>query len=72
LDLSEQFSADVEEQTAFEDSDWDILAQKKWFWGFMNRGDCERKLYSEGKMGDFIIRLNSKQQLIMSLWYIRM
>jgi hypothetical protein len=68
LDLSEQFSADVEEQTAFEDSDWDILAQKKWFWGFMNRGDCERKLYSEGKMGDFIIRLNSKQQLIMSLW----
>lgn len=70
LGLTEQFSNDVEEETTFDDSDWEILAEKKWFWGFMNRGDCEKKLYNEGEIGDFIVRLNFRQQLVMSLWYV--
>jgi len=32
--------------------------------------DCEIKLYNEGKIGDFVIRINSSGQLIMSLWLV--
>ena len=46
--------------------------QAKWFWGYMNRGDSEKKLYNEGKIGDFIVRLNSDRQLVISLWYAHM
>lgn len=56
------------ESSGYEDSDWDTLAKYKWFWGFMNRGDCEIKLYNEGEMGNFVVRLNSNQRLILSLW----
>ena len=55
-------------KSAYDESDWDDLVQLVWFWGYMNRGDCERKLYNEGSMGDFVVRLNSNQQLVVSLW----
>lgn len=60
----------LEETSAYEESDWDFLVQMTWFWGFMNRGDCEKKLYNEGELGDFVVRLNANQQLVMSLWYV--
>lgn len=67
--ITEETSTD-EEMPAYEDSDWDSLAYKRWFWGYMNRGDTEKKLYNEGNMGDFIIRLNASKHLVMSLWYV--
>ena len=58
----------IEDTSAYDESDWDSLVQWMWFWGFMNRGDCEKKLYNDGEIGDFVIRLNANQQLVMSLW----
>ena len=60
----------VVEDSAYTESDWETLVQSMWFWGYMNRGDCEVKLYNEGKMGDFVVRINSNEQLAMSLWYV--
>ena len=60
----------TEERSGYEESDWNSLVQYKWFWGYMSRGDCEIKLYNEGKIGDFVIRINSNGQLIMSLWLV--
>ena len=65
---SPEHTQNEEEKSAYEDANWESLVQSKWFWGYMNRGDTEKKLYTEGKMGDFIIRLNSNQQLVMSVW----
>ena len=62
-------SDSVAEDSAYQESDWESLVKRKWFWGSMNRGNCEIKLYNEGKMGDFILRLNSTQKLVMSFWY---
>ena len=58
------------ERPAYEDSDWESLVYKRWFWGYMNRGDTEKKLYYEGNMGDFVVRLNANKDLVMSLWYV--
>ena len=60
----------IEDMSAYEEADWELYVQHMWFWGFMNRGDCEKKLYNEGETGDFVIRLNANQQLVMSLWYV--
>ena len=59
----------TKEESAYNERDWETLVNYIWFWGYLNRGDCERKLYSEGRIGDFIVRLNSNQQLVISLWY---
>ena len=40
----------------------------KWFWHYMSRQDCEKKLRDEGKIGNFAIRINANGHYIMSLW----
>ena len=40
----------------------------KWFWGYMSRQKCEKKLMKEGKIGNFAIRVNVDGYFILSLW----
>ena len=42
-----------------------------WFWGCMTRQECEKKLQSEGKVGNFVVRINASGNYIMSFWYVR-
>ena len=44
------------------------LENYKWFWGHMNRKDCEEQLRAEGNVGNFVIRVNATGNYIMSFW----
>ena len=44
------------------------LENYKWFWGHMNRKDCEEQLRAEGNIGNFVIRVNATGNYIMSFW----
>ena len=44
------------------------LENYKWFWGHMNRKDCEEQLRAEGNVGNFVIRVDATGHYIMSLW----
>jgi len=46
------------------------LENYRWFWGCMSRQECENKLKSEGKVGNFVIRINASGDFIMSFWYV--
>ena len=38
-----------------------------WFWGWMSREDCERRLHAEGEVGNFVVRINAMGDYVMSL-----
>ncbi len=44
------------------------LEKYKWFWGHMNRSECERRLHMEGEVGNFVVRINADGNLVFSLW----
>ena len=46
------------------------LENYRWFWSCMSRQECEKKLKSEGKVGNFVIRINANGDYIMSFWYV--
>ncbi len=39
-----------------------------WFWGHMNRSECERRLHMEGKLGNFVVRINADGSFVLSVW----
>ena len=39
-----------------------------WFWGWMSREYCEKKLRTEGEVGHFVVRINAKGEYVMSFW----
>lgn len=39
-----------------------------WFWDTISRADTEKKLQTEGKVGNFIVRLNAEGSYVMSVW----
>ncbi len=51
-----------------EDRESEELENYKWFWGHMNRSDCERRLHMEGEVGNFVVRINADGNLVFSLW----
>ena len=53
-----------------EEGDPEELDNYAWFWGCMSRQDCEKKLQSEGKVGNFVVRINANGNYIMSFWYV--
>ena len=53
-----------------EEGDPEELDNYGWFWGCMSRQDCEKKLQSEGKVGNFVVRINASGNYIMSFWYV--
>ena len=53
-----------------EEGDQEELENYGWFWGCMSRQDCEKKLQSEGKVGNFVVRINARGYYIMSFWYV--
>ena len=44
------------------------LEKYKWFWSCMSRQECETKLYTEGKAGSFVVRINASGHFILSIW----
>ena len=44
------------------------LEEHPWFWGWMSREDCERRLETEGEVGNFVVRINAMGDYIMSFW----
>ena len=39
-----------------------------WFWDTMSRADTEKKLQTEGKVGNFVVRVNAEGRYVMSVW----
>ena len=40
----------------------------KWFWDTTSRQEAERRLLSEGKIGNFIVRINASGHFVMTYW----
>ena len=44
------------------------LNNYSWYWDSMSRQDAEKKLEEEGKVGNFIVRLNLEGTYVMTVW----
>jgi len=40
----------------------------KWYWGNVPRQEAEKRLLSEGKRGNFIVRINANGYYVMTYW----
>lgn len=49
-------------------SNLENLNSYPWFWGSMSRQDAQKKLEEEGKVGNFIVRLNAEGTYVMTVW----
>lgn len=49
---------------------WRELEKYSWFWGGMSRRACEERMRREGGVGNFVVRVNSDNNFVMSCWYI--
>ena len=49
-------------------SDTQQLEGYLWFWGWMSREDCEKRLRAEGEVGHFVVRINAMGEYVMSFW----
>ena len=41
-----------------------------WFWDTLSRTETENKLQTEGKVGNFVVRINAEGSYVMSVWYV--
>jgi len=51
-----------------DESNTQELEEYPWFWGWMSREDCERRLHTEGEVGNVVVRINAMGDYIMSFW----
>ncbi|XP_064390037.1 uncharacterized protein LOC135337940 isoform X3 [Halichondria panicea] len=55
----------VEASSSYDVTDYE---ECKWFWGKASRQEAERRLLSEGKVGNFIVRINASGHYVMTYW----
>ena len=42
------------------------LGMCRWFWGHISRAECDKRLRTEGRVGNFVVRINAEGIYVMS------
>ena len=46
------------------------MTRYAWYWGRLDRQDCERQLKERGTVGNFVVRMNAAGYYVMSFWWV--